>query len=241
MTIQELNADTKEILKTNVENVRSNIQKICKEKQIEKNITLLAATKTVPADVINYVTQQIGVTDIGENKVQELLEKYDKLDLTNVKLHFIGKLQTNKVKYIIDKVDMIHSLDSIKLANEIDKRAKNIGKVMDVLVEVNSGREENKSGVFPEDVPSFLKELEKFENICVKGLMTIAPVCVEKEEYRKYFKETYAIFIDNLQNKYHNIYMDFLSMGMTDSYEVAIEEGSGIVRIGSAIFGSRYN
>ena len=237
MTIQELNSETKQILENNIDSVRKSISQHIKG----KDITLLAATKTVPATVINYVTKELGVTDIGENRVQELLEKYDELDLDGVKLHFIGKLQTNKVKYIIDKVDMIHSLDSVKLAKEIDARAKKIGKVMDVLVEINSGREENKPGVFPENVSSFLKELEIFENTKIKGFMTIAPVCIEKSDYRKYFKETYSIFIDNLQNKQHNISMEFLSMGMTDSFDIAIEEGSDIVRIGSAIFGSRYN
>lgn len=242
MTIQKLNEDTKFILKENVEKVFSNIKEAATHRNnTDKPVTLLAATKTVPAEVINYVTQELGIKNIGENRVQELLEKYESLNLEGVKLHFIGKLQTNKVKYIIDKVDMIHSLDSIKLAKEIDSRAKKIGKVMDVLVEVNSGREENKSGIFPEEVPHFLSELTQFSNIRVKGFMTIAPVCSEKEDYRKYFRETYSIFIDNSQNKLHNIDMDTISMGMTDSYVVAIEEGSDIVRIGSAIFGSRYN
>ncbi len=240
MTIQELNPHTTEILSSNVEAVKANIERIKEQKGIDRDVIMLAATKTVPAEVINYVTQELGVRYIGENRVQELLEKYDKLDLTNVELHFIGKLQTNKVKYIIDKVSMIHSVDSLKLAKEIDQRAKKIGKVMNVLVEINSGREENKSGLFPEEVPEFLKQIAQFDNICVKGLMTIAPVCEEKEDYRKYFAETYSIFIDNLQNKIHNICMDFMSMGMTDSYDVAIEEGSNVVRIGSAIFGSRY-
>jgi pyridoxal phosphate enzyme (YggS family) len=240
MTIQELNPHTTEILSSNVKAVKANIERIKEQNGIDRDVIMLAATKTVPAEVINYVTQELGVRYIGENRVQELLQKYDKLDLTNVELHFIGKLQTNKVKYIIDKVDMIHSVDSLKLAKEIDQRAKKIGKVMNVLVEINSGREENKSGLFPEEVPVFLEQIVQFDNICVKGLMTIAPVCEEKEDYRKYFAETYSIFIDNLQNKIHNICMDFMSMGMTDSYDVAIEEGSNVVRIGSAIFGSRY-
>ena len=196
MTIQELNNETVELLKNNVNSVLVNIEKSKKISRFGQDVTLLAATKTVPAKVINYVTHELGIKHIGENKVQELLEKYDDLDLDGVELHFIGKLQTNKVKYIIDKVSMIHSLDSLKLAREIDLRAKKINKVMDVLVEVNSGHEENKSGVMPEDVPTFLEELADFSNIKVRGLMTIAPVCVEKEESRKYFKETYNIFID---------------------------------------------
>ena len=239
MTIQELNDERRALLKANVQDIEKRIANAKKNRE-GNEVTLLAATKTVPASVVNYVTHELGIKHIGENRVQELLDKYDDLDLEGVELHFIGKLQTNKVKYIIDKVDMIHSLDSIKLAKEIDTRAAKIGKVMDVLVEINSGREENKSGVFPEDVVSFLEQLKDFKNIKVRGLMTIAPVCAEKEDYRKYFRETYSIFLDNLTNKLHNINMDFLSMGMTDSFEVAIEEGSSIVRIGSAIFGSRY-
>lgn len=240
MTIQELNEQTKAELERNVSNVFSNIERIRKENKIEKEVTLLAATKTVPADVINYTTQVLGIKHIGENRVQELVDKYDDLVLDGVKVHFIGKLQTNKVKYIIDKVDLIHSLDSIKLAAEIDKRAKGIGKVMDVLVEINSGREENKSGIFPEEVDDFLEKIKEFRNIRVKGFMTIAPVCSEKSDYRKYFGETYRILIDNLAKKSHNIDVCILSMGMTGSYEVAIEEGSDIVRIGSAIYGARY-
>ena len=239
MTIQELNDESRALLKANVQDIEKRMANAKKNRE-GNEVTLLAATKTVPASVVNYVTHELGIKHIGENRVQELLDKYDDLDLEGVELHFIGKLQTNKVKYIIDKVDMIHSLDSIKLAKEIDTRAAKIGKVMDVLVEINSGREENKSGVFPEDVVSFLEQLKDFKNIKVRGLMTIAPVCAEKEDYRKYFRETYSIFLDNLTNKLHNINMDFLSMGMTDSFEVAIEEGSSIVRIGSAIFGSRY-
>ncbi len=241
MTIQELTPQNKEILKKNLQCVKDTIKNTVSKVSTNKDVTLLLATKTVPADVINYVTQELGVSYIGENKVQELLDKYEKLNLDGVELHFIGKLQTNKVKYIIDKVDMIHSLDSLKLAKEIDSRAKKIGKVMKVLVEINSGREENKSGILPEDVPSFLENLTQFENILVKGFMTIAPVCVEKEDIRKYFQETYSFFIDNLGNKHHNIDVELLSMGMTDSYTVAIEEGSNLVRIGSAVFGSRYN
>ncbi len=239
MSIQVLNEETRKILEENVREIRKNIENAKEMCGTDRNITLLAATKTVSAEVINYATQNLGVTDIGENRVQELLEKYEKLNLEGVKLHFIGKLQTNKVKYIIDKVDMIHSLDSLKLAKEIDARAGRIGKVMDVLVEVNSGREENKSGVLPENVGEFVEQLSQFNNIKVKGFMTIAPVCDEKTEYRKYFGETYAIFIDNSQKKLHNIDVEFLSMGMSGSYVEAIAEGSNIIRIGSGIFGSR--
>jgi len=240
MIDRTLTAEYKEFLRDNVSRIKRSVENAADSNEKKQKVTILAATKTVPADVINYVTSELGITDIGENRVQELIDKYDDLDLDGVKLHFIGKLQTNKVKYIIDKVDMIHSLDSIKLAAEIDSRAKKINKIMDVLVEVNIGREENKSGIMPEEVGDFIKNLQPFDNIKVKGLMTIAPVCKTQNEYKKYFRETYSIFIDNLQNKLHNIDMESLSMGMSDSFVAAIEEGSNIVRIGSSIFGSRY-
>lgn len=240
MTFQTLDEETKISMKQNLDAVKEQIRAAKERAGVTKDITLLAATKTVPAEVINYAVHTLGITDIGENRVQELLSKYDALDKNNVRLHFIGKLQTNKVKYIVDKVDMIHSLDNLRLAEEINNRCAKIGKIMDVLVEVNSGREAEKSGVMPEEVDGFIENLRKYDNIRVKGLMTIAPVCSEKEGYRKYFRETYEIFIDNLQKKSHNIDIQWLSMGMSASFETAIEEGTDIVRIGSAIFGARY-
>lgn len=239
MSFQILDENSKKQIKLNIEEIRSIISECEKRSDKGNKVTLLAATKTVPAEVINYATQVMGITDIGENRVQELLDKYDKLEKENIKIHFIGKLQTNKVKYIIDKVDLIHSLDSIKLAAEIDKQAKKHNKVMDVLIEINSGREENKSGILPEDVDDFIEKIGCFDNICVKGLMTIAPNCVNISDYKKYFEETYAKFIDICNKKSHNIKVELLSMGMSSSYQVAIESGSNIVRIGSSIFGER--
>lgn len=239
MTFQTLDENTKLLMKENLDAVKDRIIAAKERAGVTKDIILLAATKTVPAEVINYATQSLGITDIGENRVQELLSKYDELDKNNVKLHFIGKLQTNKVKYIVDKVDMIHSLDNLRLAEEINSRCAKLGKIMDVLVEVNSGREAEKSGVMPEETGDFIEKLKKYDNIRVKGLMTIAPICSEKEGYRKYFRETYKIFIDNSQKKSHNIDIQWLSMGMSASFETAVEEGTDIVRIGSAIFGSR--
>ena len=204
-----------------------------------QEVTLLCATKTVPADVINYATQELGVTDIGENRVQELLEKYDDLQKDNVNIHFIGSLQTNKVKYIIDKVCMIHSVDSLKLAAEIDKQAKKHNKIMDILVEINIGEEENKGGISPDEVEGFLEELKAFDNLRVRGLMTIAPFWCEKNDYQKYFTKTYQFFIDILPKKIHNIYKPVLSMGMSDSFETAIECGSTLVRLGTVVFGRR--
>lgn len=193
-------------------------------------ITLVAVTKTHGADVINEAVAA-GVTDIGENKVQEILAKYD--DVTSgVRWHLIGHLQTNKVKSIVDKVCMIHSVDSLHLAEEINKRCKAIGKTMDILIQVNAAGEEQKSGVAPKDVLPLYNEVSKLENLRVRGLMQIAPETDNPESIRKYFKEVKEIF-DSIPG------LDVLSMGMSGDYEIAIEEGATMVRIGSAIFGER--
>ena len=154
-------------------------------------------------------------------------------------MDFIGHLQTNKVKYIVGKARLIHSLDSIKLAEEINSRAEKLGVVQKVLVEVNIGEEENKTGVNPGEVGEFLKELEAYQAIKVCGMMTMAPKCEEINEFRKYFKESYRIFLDFFAKKTHNIGEPVLSMGMSDSFECAIEEGADVVRLGSIIFGKR--
>lgn len=210
-----------------------------------REVKLLAVTKTVPVEVINYAIDELGITAIGENRVQELLEKYDKLHHPSgekLEIHLIGSLQTNKVKYIIDKVDMIESLDSLKLAAEIDKQAKRHSLTMDVLIEVNIGREEQKGGVMPEELDAFIDDLAQFSSIRIRGLMTIAPKCDEKSEYLKFFKETYQYFIDISQKKLHNIskdYFNVLSMGMSGSFREAIIAGSNEIRLGSTIFGAR--
>lgn len=198
-----------------------------------KDVSLLVATKTQSAEDINFLISN-GVTLIGENRVQELLEKYDKINKDGVSVHLIGSLQKNKVKYICDKVDMIHSVDSLSLATEISKRCLAIGKVMDVLVEINIGREESKGGIMPEDAEEFIKSLSCLDGISVRGLMTMAPRCTE-EEYHSYFKETKKIF-DKLFGNTENA---VLSMGMSESYEYAVMEGATLVRVGSAIFGER--
>ena len=205
----------------------------------EGQVQLLAATKTVSAEDINFAIREGGLTDIGENRVQELLSKYDALDKEGVRIHFIGTLQTNKVKYIVDKVDLIHSVDSLKLAKEIDRRARAIGKVQDVLLEYNSGGEANKSGFSEEDLIRDLPEIAALPNVRVCGIMTIAPKCKENTEYCKFFHKTYQIFIDILQKNTHNSNVSVLSMGMSDSFESAIACGATVVRVGSAIFGAR--
>ena len=221
----------------NIEALRAHIASVAKECGKEPPL-LLAATKTVPARQINYVIKNCGITDIGENRVQELLEKYDALD-KSVNLHFIGRLQRNKVKYIVDKVCLIHSVDSLPLALEIEKQAAKIGKVMDVLLEVNTGREEQKGGFFPEALEEALLAIGDFPHVRVRGLMAVAPICEKKEENYKYFEETYQKFIDISEKRLHNIDMQILSMGMSDSIDAAIAAGSTMVRVGSRIFGHR--
>lgn len=199
---------------------------------------LIAATKTVPAEVINYAAAELGLERIGENRVQELLDKYSKLD-RRLTVDFIGRLQTNKVKYIIDKVAMIHSVDSERLAEEISRQAVKTGRTVDVLAEVNIGREESKSGLLPEEAVDFAVRIADLPGISVRGIMTMAPKCDEKSDYGKYFEETYRIFVDFLRKKRHNIIEPVLSMGMSDSYVTAAEKGATAVRVGSALFGQR--
>jgi pyridoxal phosphate enzyme (YggS family) len=201
-----------------------------------EDIILLAATKTVDIDTINYAIEK-GIKYIGENKVQELLLKDD--SISGAHKHFIGHLQTNKVKDIINRVEMIESVDSLKLAAEISKQALKSGKTMNILIEINIGDEESKWGFTPENALDSIKEIVKLPNINVKGLMAIPPVCENMEENRKYFKQMYKLFIDISGEKIDNSSMEYLSMGMSDDFEIAIEEGANIIRLGTALFGKR--
>lgn len=217
--------------------IKENIQRIKKEIG-DRNVVLLAATKMNSPELINYAIE-CGITHIGENRVQELLDKYDAINKENVQIHFIGALQTNKVKYIVDKVSMIQSVDRISLAQEIDRRCKAIGKVMDVLVEVNIGEEEAKSGVAPDELESMLKNISQFKNISVKGLMFIPPIFKNFDEQTYYLKKIKSLYIDILDKKIDNIYIHVLSFGMSNDYLAAIDYGSNMIRIGSGIFGAR--
>lgn len=201
-----------------------------------KDISILAATKTVDADTINYAISR-GINLIGENKVQELLSKKDQI--IEVEKHFIGHLQTNKVKDIINEVSLIHSVDSIKLAKEISKQAVKNEKKMDILLEVNIGGEESKWGFEPENLEENLEEIASLPNIRIKGLMAIPPVCNEPEENRKYFRKMYKLFIDIGAKKIDNSSMEILSMGMSDDFDVAVSEGATLIRLGTALFGRR--
>jgi pyridoxal phosphate enzyme (YggS family) len=206
-----------------------------------KEITLCAVTKTRTADEINEAINA-GITDIGENKVQEIMDKYE--HIFPVRWHMVGHLQTNKVKYIIDKVDLIHSVDSIKLAHEIDKRAGQHGKIMDVLIQMNPAKEESKFGISEEETGVLIKEiLDSCRNIRIKGLMCVTPLEDDPKDTAMYFAAVKKLY-DKYSKEIKNERLDFevLSMGMSNDFEVAIAEGSNFVRIGTALFGERnYN
>ena len=204
----------------------------------KEDVTLLAATKTVEPQIINYAIS-LGLRHIGENRVQELLSKYDEYDLENCDLQFIGHLQTNKVRQIVGKVSMIQSVDSLKLAKEISQRSEMLGISTDILLEVNIGREENKSGVLEENLEELLCRTAELGNIRVRGLMTIPPICDKKADVSKFFDKMYKLFIDISCKTLDNVSMDFLSMGMSDDYKEAILSGANMVRVGSKLFGTR--
>ena len=201
-----------------------------------EGVCLIAAVKYTDAEHINYLHRELGVNDVGENRVQQLLEHWETVDRDGLNFHFIGKLQTNKVKYIADKVCMIHSLDSLRLAAEIERQMAKLGRKMDVLVEINSGAEENKSGIAPEEAADFCAALADFEHLNLRGFMTMAPKCEEKEDYRKFFQETFRIGLDIWSKTLHNIGRPLFSMGMSESFEIAIEEGADMVRVGRSLF-----
>ena len=215
--------------------IEENIEEI--KKEISRNIRLVAATKTRTIEEIKQAIEA-GITDIGENYIQEAKEKYSKLK-GNIRFHFIGHLQTNKVKKAVELFDMIQTVDSLNIAKEIDKRCKDISKIMPILVEVNSGKEENKDGCMPESVESLIKEISKLKNLKVKGLMTMAPFFDNPEKDRPFFRLTKRLFDKIKGLNIPNVDMEILSMGMTDTYKIAIEEGSNMIRIGTKIFGPR--
>lgn len=217
------------------ERISEAAQKVGKTRE---DIKFLAATKTVDVEVINYAIS-LGLNYIGENKVQELLSKYDNYNLDNCSLQFIGHLQSNKVRQIVGKVDLIQSVDSVKLAKEISRQSVNKNVNTDILVEVNIGREENKSGVLPEMAYELIDEIKDFDNISVKGLMTIPPISDNSQEISEYFNKVNKLFIDISGKKLDNVSMDILSMGMSSDYYEAILMGANMVRVGSSLFGAR--
>ena len=221
--------------------ISENLKRICynieeakaKYRKSDDNVRIMAVTKTVPYERVNYAVSE-GITLLGENRVQEYLEKKDFYD-KSAEVNFIGHLQTNKIKYIIDSVALIHSVDSVKLAAEIDRQAEKINRCMNVLIEVNIGREDSKSGVLLEKLDELLYESAQMNNIKVKGLMTIPPIGRSEEAFDK----MQQLFNDLKAKRQENIDMDILSMGMSSDYALAVRYGSNIVRIGSGIFGAR--
>lgn len=238
----ELSIDQrKSIFDTNFADIKKRIcNAAIKSGRKSEDILLLAATKTIDIEVINHAISS-GVTLIGENRVQEFLAKNDSLlPLTNK--HFIGHLQSNKAKDIVGKVSLIHSVHSVKLAKIIGELSVKKGIVSDILLEVNIGNEESKSGFSANEVLKNLIEITKIKGVFVRGLMTIPPICENSEKNRTYFKEMYNLFLDIQGKKIDNSSMEYLSMGMSDDFDIAIEEGANIVRVGTALFGKRnYN
>ncbi len=224
--------------KTICENIARAAQSVGKTAE---DITFLAATKTVDAPTINHAIS-LGLRYIGENRVQELLSKYEEYDLEHASLQFIGHLQSNKVRQIVGKVDLIQSVDSLKLAEEISRCSQKLGISTDILLEVNIGREENKSGVLPEALYELLDQIREIPAVKVRGLMAIPPICENAQENCKYFDNMRNMFLDIRSKNIDNISMDILSMGMSDDYAEAIRCGANMVRVGSALFGARnYN
>jgi hypothetical protein len=225
-------------IKDNVDELLRNIEETClKCNREKKDIKLIAVTKTIE---VNKIIEALsyGLTDFGENKVQELVGKHEQLP-QNIKWHMIGHLQRNKVKYIVDKVNLIQSIDSIRLAEEINKECLKNNIVMDVLIEVNIGDEESKYGIKPENTLEFAEKISELSNIRIRGLMTVAPYFENSENVRPYMKKMNKLYekLKEVDLKNHTI--DILSMGMSNDYKIAIEEGSTMIRVGSLIFGER--
>lgn len=229
------------MLKENLEHVMKNIKAACeKSGRNEDEVTLIAVSKTKPlSDIEELVTY--GIQEFGENKVQELTDKYENIS-TKVNWHLIGHLQTNKVKYIVDKACLIHSVDSVHLAEAINKEAVKKGVICNILIQVNIAKEDTKFGIDAEEIYDFIGKIKDFHNIKVKGLMTIAPFVENAEDNRIHFRNLYQLLLDIKSKNIDNIDMNILSMGMTNDYMIAIEEGATMVRVGTGIFGERnYN
>lgn len=226
------------MLKENLTNVENAVQAACeRSSRARSDVTLIAVSKTKPVEMLREI-YDAGVRDFGENKVQEICEKYGQLP-SDIRWHMIGHLQRNKVKYIIDKVCMIHSVDSYRLAEEINIQAKKHQLAMPILLEINIAQEQTKFGVSKEDALLLAEEIAHLENVRVEGLMAVAPYVEDPEDNRKYFQEIKQLAVDIQHKNIDNISMHALSIGMTGDYTVAIEEGATMVRVGTGIFGER--
>ncbi len=225
----------------NIKQVEENIIKSCeKVGRDPKEVTLIAVSKTKPYTAIEEALPS-GVLDYGENKVQELTEKYEILP-KDIRWHMIGHLQRNKVKYLVGKVELIHSVDSLRLANQIETEFAKKNEIASILIEVNMANEESKFGITSETTEQLVREISKLEHVRIKGLMTIAPYTDNPETNREYFRNMKKLSVDITEKNIDNVSMNVLSMGMTGDYQVAIEEGATMVRVGTGIFGERnYN
>lgn len=229
------------MINENISKVRENIVKACeKAGRNPEEVTLIAVSKTKPVSAIEEALLS-GTLDYGENKVQELYDKYDVLP-KNIRWHMIGHLQRNKVKYLVGKTYLVHSVDSLRLAEQIEKEFAKHNQVCDILVEVNIAQEESKFGINAKETEELIRKIAKFEHVRIKGLMTIAPYTEDPESNRDYFREIKKLSVDIRDKNIDNVSMDVLSMGMTGDYMVAVEEGATMVRVGTGIFGERnYN
>jgi hypothetical protein len=226
-------------IEENYKRIRERIQEtVVKSGRDEGSVRLMGVTKTVDSLYINHALS-LGIDLIGENRVQEYLGKRDELHLDGVERHLIGHLQTNKVRQIVGEVDMIDSVDSVKVAKEIGKESAKRGIVTDVLVEINIGAEESKFGLDPSELTETVCEMAEIDSISIKGLMAIPPICDNSTEIRKFFMNMNRMFLDIRAKKLDNVSMDILSMGMSGDYVEAILEGSTMVRVGSSLFGKR--
>lgn len=226
------------MLKDNFKEVEARIQAACERAgRKREEVTLIAVSKTKPVQMLQEA-YDLGNRIFGENKVQEIVDKYDALP-ADISWHMIGHLQRNKVKYIIDKVTLIHSVDSLRLAEAIEKEATKKGVTADILIEVNVAKEDTKYGVMPEDAARLVSQISALPHIRIKGLMTIAPFVTNPEENRIYFQRLRNLAVDIGENKSDNVTMSVLSMGMTNDYEIAIEEGATMIRVGTGLFGAR--
>lgn len=227
------------MLKENLEEVEEKIAKACERAgRAREEVTLIAVSKTKPVEMLQEIYDE-GIRDFGENKVQELTEKYEVMP-KDMKWHMIGHLQRNKVKYIVDKVTLIHSVDSLRLAETISREAEKKGVTVPILIEVNIAGEETKFGLSSkEEVISLTEQIAALPNLSVKGLMTVAPPAEDPEENRPFFREIRQLSVDITNKNIDNVSMEILSMGMTNDYTVAIEEGATMIRVGTGIFGAR--
>lgn len=229
-------------IKEAIDLVDSRIADACKtafghKGRTREDVTLIAVTKTKPVSMLQEA-YDAGVRHFGENKVQEIMDKYEQLP-TDIHWHLIGHLQTNKVKYIADKVYMIHSLDSLRLAETIERECKKKNRVMPVLVQVNVADEDSKFGVAPKETENLIRQISTFSHVKVMGLMTVAPFVNDPEENRGVFSKLYKLFLDIKEKNIDNVTMNVLSMGMSGDFQVAVEEGATMVRVGTSIFGAR--